>query len=257
MPAWLRKEEEPDKSLTEARKELVHSYMDAEEAETRRQAVEQLERQSRSREQARLTAGQDAVRRQTAAAADAEARREDEDVAQQVAAAAAEAREEAQREAEEETARQVAAAVEQALRQAKEETERQVAEAVARARQEAADTAPRPGAGVSEPAPERPREPEPAEQDQPVATTLGEARPTVPEQPVAEPAGEAQPESDQETPRGDVAPPEVPAGRSAAGLPLSKRIEAVTQPDEAAARVDWTRELLRAKKNARPRRPDA
>ena len=46
MAAWLRREHEPDKSLTDGRKELVHSYMDAEESEARRQAIERLERKS-------------------------------------------------------------------------------------------------------------------------------------------------------------------------------------------------------------------
>ncbi|MFZ0342893.1 MAG: hypothetical protein WAL31_11230, partial [Gaiellaceae bacterium] len=66
MVAWIRREQEPDTSLTEARKDLVHSYMDAEEADARRQAVEQREQQSRTREQARLTAAEEAVRRQAA-----------------------------------------------------------------------------------------------------------------------------------------------------------------------------------------------
>ena len=63
MAAWLRREHEPDKSLTDARKELVHSYMDAEESEARRQAIERLERQSHTREQARPLAAEEAVRR--------------------------------------------------------------------------------------------------------------------------------------------------------------------------------------------------
>ena len=298
MAAWLRREHEPDKSLTDARKELVHSYMDAEESEARREAIERLERQSHTREQARPLAAEEAVRRRAATATDAgqqtaddaarrssvpecraqrrtagdakrrgdEARREDDEVARLVAAAAAGAREEARREAEEETARQVAAAVEAALREAKDETARQVAEAVAHARQEAAEAA-RQGGVIAEPAPEQPREPELEEPAPPVAATLGEARPRAPGKTDMEPAGEAarreaaiaettredaRQETGEETPRGVVATAEQPAGRnSTEGLPLYERIEAATQPDEATARVDWTRELLRTTKNAR------
>jgi hypothetical protein len=238
MAAWIRREQEPDTSLTEARKDLVHSYMDAEEADARRQAVEQRERQSRMREQARLTAAEAAIRRQAATATDAghrtadhETGRVDDDVARQVAAAAAEAREEARREAEDETARRVAVAVEEALREAKDETARQVAEAVARARQEA-----------SEAAPHRPREPEPQKPAPPLAATLRDTRPQTHAKPLLEPAEEALQEPNEE----------MPEHKSTEGLPLSERVEAATRTHEAPARVDWTRDLLRAKKNTRP-----
>jgi chemosensory pili system protein ChpA (sensor histidine kinase/response regulator) len=253
MVAWRRREHEPDKSLTAARKELVHSYMDAEEAEARRREVEQRERQGRTREQARLmTADVSIPVAGSAKRRDDGAGREDDEVARQVAAAVADAREEARREAEEETARQVAGAVEEALREAKDETARQVAEAVAQARQEAAEAAARHGAAIAEPVPEQPRAPELEEPAPPVAATLDEARPKAPENTVMEPAREeARQDTGDETAGGVLGAAEQPAGRSTAGLPLFERIEAATQPDEAAARVDWTRELLRAKKNAR------
>lgn len=222
VAAWLRREEEPDKSLTDARKELVHSYMDAEESETRRQAVERVERQARMREQARLAAAEEAVRRQ-------EERGDDEDdVARRVAAAAAEAREEARREAEEETARQVAAAVEQALREAEDETARQVAEAVAQARQEAVSAEP-----------PQPREPRLEQPSSPVAAIL-DAR-------AARREAAAAVEHEETTPGA-----EQPASHSSTeGLPLSQRIAAATRPDDAPAPLDWPHELLRSKKNAR------
>ena len=253
MAAWRRREPEPDTSLTEARKELVHSYMDAEESEARRQAVERVEQQSRMHEQARLVAAEDKRRKD-------EVRREDAEIARQVAAAVAEAREETRREAEEETARQVAAAVEQAMRSAKDEITRQVAEAVAQARQEAAVVAAREEPVVA-PASEPAREPEPEEPAPLVAATLGEARRHIPVKTFMQPASEAarpetasaeatREETRQEPAEDAVDTQEQPAGHSTEGLPLSERIEAVTHPDEAATRVDWTRELLRTKKKA-------
>jgi colicin import membrane protein len=236
MVAWRRREPEPDTSLTEARKELVHSYMDAEEAEAQRQAVERVEQQSRVREQARLVAAED-KRQQD------EVRREDDEIARQVAAAVAEAREETRREAEEETARQVAAAVEEAMRTAKDEITRQVAEAVAQAQQEAEPVARQEPVVVESP-PEQPRELEPEETAPLVAATLHEARAQVLEKPFTEPAEEVA----RETAPDVAGAEEQPAGHSTEGLPLSARIEAVTHPDEAATRVDWTRELLRTKK---------
>jgi colicin import membrane protein len=254
MVAFRRREPEPDTSLTEARKELVHSYMDAEEAEARREDVERIERQSRMREQARLVAAEDKRR-------EAEVRREDDEIARQVAAAVAEAREETRREAEEQAARQVAAAVEEAMRTAKDEITRQVAEAVAQARHEVVEEAAR-QEPVVEPASEPAREPEPEEPAPLVAATLGEARRHIPVKTFIQPAPEAaRPESAsaeatrEETPpepaQDVVDPEEQPAGHSTAGLPLSERIQAVTHPDAATARVDWTRELLRTKKKAR------
>src|SRR5438046_8072119 len=53
MTAWLRREDEPAKPLTEDRKRLVQSYMDAEEETARREAIEERQRQLHIREQAR------------------------------------------------------------------------------------------------------------------------------------------------------------------------------------------------------------
>jgi hypothetical protein len=230
MSVWRRREPDPDTPLTEARKELVHSYMDAEESESRRRAVERFELQSRLREQARTAAAGDATRQAATTPTHAveDTRRDDDaypedDVARLVAAAAAAAREEGRREADEETAKQVAVAVEQALREAKEETVRQLAEAVARARNEAAETATRRGAVPAEPTPEPVREPELSEPTAPLASEA-DTEPTA-EQPAEQ--------------------------SSIEGLPLSERIEAATRPDEATARVDWTRELVRRKQKAR------
>ena len=174
MAAWRREQPEPVVSLTEDRKSLIHSYMDAEEAEAHREAIEELERQSRidaesrgaaaeeaarqyatTASEARRDAAEDTVRQSIAAAKQArrqiaeeaaqqaataaeEARREvEEEVARQVAAAAERAREQARRDVSEEAARQVAAAVEAARREASEEAARQVAAATARARERA------------------------------------------------------------------------------------------------------------------------
>src|SRR2546423_8887102 len=53
MTAWLRREDEPAKPLTEDRKRLVQSYMDAEEETARREAIEERQRHLHIREQAR------------------------------------------------------------------------------------------------------------------------------------------------------------------------------------------------------------
>src|SRR2546428_10610336 len=58
MSAGLRGEEEPAKPLTEDRKRLVQSYMDAEEETARREAIEERQRQLHIREQARPPAAQ-------------------------------------------------------------------------------------------------------------------------------------------------------------------------------------------------------
>ena len=174
MAAWRREQPEPVVSLTEDRKSLIHSYMDAEEAEAHREAIEELERQSRIDAESRGAAAEEAARQYATTASEArreaaedtarqsitaakqarrqiaeeaaqqpataaeEARREvEEEVARKVAAAAERAREQARRDVSEEAARQVAAAVEAARREASEEAARQVAAATARAREQA------------------------------------------------------------------------------------------------------------------------
>jgi len=61
MTAWPRRENEPAKPLTEDRKRLVQSYMDAEEETARREAIEERQRQLHIREQARPPAAQGAT----------------------------------------------------------------------------------------------------------------------------------------------------------------------------------------------------
>src|ERR1700757_3142776 len=104
MTAWPRRQDTPANPLTEDRKRLVHSYMDAEEEQARREAIEERERQSRIREQAPRAASPERVQQQPEGAAPL--RVVDEAV---------------ERELADEAARQVAAAEEQARREMEQE----------------------------------------------------------------------------------------------------------------------------------------
>src|SRR4051812_13641959 len=66
MTAWLRRQDEPAKPLTEDRKRLVQSYMDAEEETARREAIEERQRQLHIREQAQQSPAQGATLRAVA-----------------------------------------------------------------------------------------------------------------------------------------------------------------------------------------------
>src|SRR5260370_19672436 len=71
MSGWLRGREGPAEPLTEDRRRLVHSYMDAEEEEARREAIEERERSARIREQARRPLAEPGAEEQADAAAEA------------------------------------------------------------------------------------------------------------------------------------------------------------------------------------------
>src|SRR6266550_3192598 len=122
MTAWLRREDEPAKPLTEDRKRLVQSYMDAEEETARREAIEERQRQLHIREQARPPAAKlhavtpaetppaealpDETARQIEAAQERARRWADQEVRRRVAVAVGEARKEVRRELFEEVAQQ-------------------------------------------------------------------------------------------------------------------------------------------------------
>src|SRR2546423_12862941 len=125
MTAWLRREDEPAKPLTEDRKRLVQSYMDAEEETARREAIEERERQLHIREQA----GPPAAKLHAVTPAETPpAEALPDETAEE--AAIADAEERARREAGEEAARQIEAAQERARRWADQEVRRRVAVAV-------------------------------------------------------------------------------------------------------------------------------
>src|SRR5690242_8429889 len=71
MTGWRRRQEVPVEPLTEDRRRLVHSYMDAEEEKVRREAIEERERLARIREQARRPAAELGAAEQADAAAEA------------------------------------------------------------------------------------------------------------------------------------------------------------------------------------------
>src|SRR5438067_3388427 len=113
MTAWLRREDEPAKPLTEDRKRLVQSYMDAEEETARREAIEERQRQLHIREQARPPAAKlHAVTPAEIPPAEALP----DETAEEAARLVADAEERARREAGEVAARQIEAAQEQARR---------------------------------------------------------------------------------------------------------------------------------------------
>src|SRR5437773_1806815 len=133
MTAWLRREDEPAKPLTEDRKRLVQSYMDAEEETARREAIEERQRQLHIREQARPPA---AKLHAVTPAETPPAEALPDETAEEAARLVADAEERARREAGEVAARQIEAAQEQARRWADQEVRRRVAVAVEEAREE-------------------------------------------------------------------------------------------------------------------------
>src|SRR5947207_12071413 len=149
MTAWLRREEEPAKPLTEERKRLVQSYMDAEEETARREAIEEGQRQLHIREQAPRPAAQGPKLHAVASAETRGQAGEDtvpqsiapaqavpDETAEEAAKLVADAVERARREASEVAARQIEAAQERARRWADQEVRRRVAVAVEEAREE-------------------------------------------------------------------------------------------------------------------------
>src|SRR3954468_352358 len=149
MTAWPRRENEPAKPLTEDRKRLVQSYMDAEEETARREAIEERERQFYVREQARRPAAQGATLHAVAPAESGQAGEETvpqsialteavlpDETAEESARLFADAEERARREAGEAAARQIAETQERARRWADQEVRRRVAVAVEEAREE-------------------------------------------------------------------------------------------------------------------------
>src|SRR5579862_3940699 len=154
MTLWRRRQEAPAQPLAEDRKRLVHSYMDAEEERTRREELEQRDRQTAVREQTRspraTLVAVSAVEPQRSPVGDQGAlpvnlvealqREAAEEAARRIAAA----EERARREATEEAALQIAAATErmqreatEEARRATEEVEQRVAAAVEKARDQA------------------------------------------------------------------------------------------------------------------------
>src|SRR5205823_4930313 len=133
MTAWLRREDEPAKPLTEDRKRLVQSYMDAEEETARREAIEERQRQLHIRDQARPPA---AKLHAVTPAETPPAEALPDETAEEAARLVADAEERARREAGEEAARQIEAAQERARRWADQEVRRRVAVAVGEAREE-------------------------------------------------------------------------------------------------------------------------
>src|SRR4051794_481411 len=146
MTAWPRRENEPAKPLTEDRKRLVQSYMDAEEETARREAIEERERQFYVREQARRPAAQGTTLHAVAPAESGQAG--EETVPQSIALTEAVPDETA-----EESARLFADAEERARREAGEGAARQIAEPKARARPWGGQEGRGPvaGAGVEDP----------------------------------------------------------------------------------------------------------
>src|SRR5207244_9041639 len=117
MTAWLRREDEPAKPLTEDRKRLVQSYMDAEEETARREAIEERQRQLHIREHARPPA----AKLHAVAPAETRGQAGEDTVPQSIASAVAVPNETA-----EETAQLVADAEERARREAGEVAARQI-----------------------------------------------------------------------------------------------------------------------------------
>jgi hypothetical protein len=252
MTGWRRQRDAPAKPLTEDRKRLVRSYMDAEEAEARREAIDELERQSRIREQARREAEAGAKQHVEAAAAAGGIGAEDTVPQSNVRVEAV------RREAAEETARQVATAVEQARREADEEAARQVAAAVEQARREADEEARHriAAAAQQERAQARDRAAEEATHLEAVAVKRAreQGRQKAAERVVRGGAGAAeQPprETAEEAPRQVVAAAEDRArDNSTEGLPVYEWVQAATQQVDASEPADWTRDLLRKRGKA-------
>src|SRR5207248_2992909 len=134
MTAWLRREDEHAKPLTEDRKRLVQSYMDAEEETARREAIEERQRQLHIREQARPPA---AKLHAVTPAETPPAQAVPDETAGEAARLVADAEERARREAGEEAARQIAEAEGQARRRADEEGERRGSAAIEEVAQQA------------------------------------------------------------------------------------------------------------------------
>lgn len=259
MTVWRRRQDVPANPLTEDRKRLIQVYMDADEEEARRRALEDGGRQRRDREQARqpkAAEGQtqrvaeaqppettarnpailveavpdesaaEAARRFAAAVEKAcdQARQEaEEEMARRVAAAVEEARVEARREAAEDAARLFAEVEDLVRRQAAEQAKHEVAAAEKQAHREAAEDAAQRIAATEE---VRRETREPVEKATPDAYSV---EPVVPEA-VEEPESGATVEDDAQDDSGEV-------------LPLHKWVQSAKRSEESAGR-DWAHALL-------------